>query len=484
MFLHRWKQEPTISTIAPTHEIEATFDCKCPEWKVLCAANRAKQLLGIDHEDGYAMVNQFKQEMETIDRNNIVLVDTEILPSDGGERFKRMFVCYERASYAFKVHCQRLLAVDGWKMNNPYNSVMLVAAALDGNNGILPVAFCEVEVEDMDSWVYFLKNINNALRLESGTGLCILADGDNDVEYAVEEYLAHATYRQCCHRIFTEMVNRFPKAAVHHLFWAACRSTSASAFFKYMELICVQSKECHDWLEKSNWKRWALFCVPEWVKCTCITLTITEKLRNYCQPYLEMNIARKFEAIARLTSELFEQRRMVVWNWNREKVPPKVRDVINDRCIDGKRLSVVQDHGTLLKVTDSLSSSYDLNMEAMTCTCGLWQISGIPYPHACIGIHYINGNVEDYVDELLSVQNFLSTYAPGMMQLPKENAWKWHSGHNLHPPMTVALQPLTLQPPNDITSNKDLQHTLHHYYSTTDNLQVNVFLTLIVCCFP
>lgn len=299
MFLYRWKQEPTINTIALTHEIEATFDCKCPEWKVFCAANRAKQLMGIDHEDGYAMVNQFKQEMETIDRNNIVLVDTKILPSDGGERFKRMFVCYERASYAFKVHCRRLLAVDGWKMNNPYNNVMLVAAALDENNGILPVAFCEVEVEDLDSWVYFLKNINKALRLESGTGLCILADGDNDVEYAVEEYLAHATYRQCCHRIFTEMVNRFPKAVVHHLFWAACRSTSASAFFKYMELICVQSKECHDWLEKSNWKRWGLFCVPELVKCTCITLTITEKLRNYCQPYLEMNIARKFEVIAR-----------------------------------------------------------------------------------------------------------------------------------------------------------------------------------------
>lgn len=57
MFLHRWKQEPTISTIALTHEIEATFDCKCPEWKVFCAVNRAKQLLGIDHEDGYAMVN-------------------------------------------------------------------------------------------------------------------------------------------------------------------------------------------------------------------------------------------------------------------------------------------------------------------------------------------------------------------------------------------------------------------------------------------
>ncbi|GAY64414.1 hypothetical protein CUMW_233390 [Citrus unshiu] len=299
------------------------YGIKCPEWKVFCAANRAKQILGLDYDDGYAMLHQFKEEMERIDRDNIVLLETESHESREEERFKRVFVCCARTSYAFKVHCRGILAVDGWEINNPCNSVMLVAAGLDGNNGILPVAFCEVQVEDLDSWVYFLKNINSALRLENGKGLCILGDGDNGVEYAVEEFLPKAVYRQCCHRIFNEMVRRFPTAPVQHLFWAACRTTSAT------------SQECHDWLKNSNWERWALFCMPHWVKCTCVTLTITEKLHTSFDHYLEMSITRRFAAIARSTAEIFERRRMAVWKWYREKVTPTVQDIIHDRCSDG-----------------------------------------------------------------------------------------------------------------------------------------------------
>lgn len=93
--------------------------------------------------------------MERINSRNIVLLENNRHEYGEVERFKRMFVCWEQTSYAFKNHCRGLLVVDGWKINNPYNSVMLVAAALDGNNGILPIAFCEVEVEDLDSWVFF-----------------------------------------------------------------------------------------------------------------------------------------------------------------------------------------------------------------------------------------------------------------------------------------------------------------------------------------
>ncbi|KAH9664912.1 hypothetical protein KPL70_020165 [Citrus sinensis] len=483
MFLHRWKEQPSISTTEVRNEIESMYGIKCPEWKVFCAANRAKQILGLDYDDGYAMLHQFKEEMERIDRDNIVLVETETHESREEERFKRVFVCCARTSYAFKVHCRGILAVDGWEINNPCNSVMLVAAGLDGNNGILPVAFCEVQVEDLDSWVYFLKNINSALRLENGKGLCILGDGDNGVEYAVEEFLPRAVYRQCCHRIFNEMVRRFPTAPVQHLFWSACRTTSATRFYNYMELISLGSQECHDWLKNSNWERWALFCMPHWVKCTCVTLTITEKLRTSFDHYLEMSITRRFTAIARSAAEIFERRRMVVWKWYREKVTPTVQDIIHDRCSDGRRFIVRKQTGTLLELTDSCSSCYELNMDAMSCSCGLWQISGIPCAHACKGIKYMRRKIEDYVDSMMSVQNYMSTYAPGMMQLPQEYAWKWDAGHTLLPPISLPLKPISAKGTDDLTSNKHLLHVADQYLTPTRNLQVHLFLTQLLCIF-
>ena len=80
--------------------------------------------------------------------------------------------------------------------------------------------------------------------------------------------------------------------------------------------------------------------MPHWVKCTCVTLTIIEKLRTSSEHYLEMSITRRFAAIARSTAEIFERIRMVVWKWYREKVTPTVQDIIHDRCIDGRRFIV------------------------------------------------------------------------------------------------------------------------------------------------
>lgn len=117
-----------------------------------------------------------------------------------------------------------------------------------------------------------------------------------------------------------------------------------------MDLIQQQSQECHDWLLQTNWSSWALFSIPKWVKCTCVTLSITDKLSSCLRQYLKMSIARRFTGIARLTAELFERRRMTVWNWYREKVAPTVREVIYDGTIDSQRFAIVEQNGTTLKL--------------------------------------------------------------------------------------------------------------------------------------
>ena len=173
------------------------------------------------------------------------------------------------------------------------------------------------------------------LCLENGKGLYILGDGDNGIDYAIEEYIPQAAYRRCCHKVFIEMVKRFPTTFMQHLFWSACHSASATIFCKYMDLISYQSQECHDWLLQTNWLSWTLFSMLEWVKCTCLTLSITDKLRKYLSQYLSMSIVRRFVGIAKLTAELFEERRMIVWKWYKEKITPTVKDIIHDHFVDG-----------------------------------------------------------------------------------------------------------------------------------------------------
>ena len=93
IYLHRWKLQPNLRIVDIRDEIEATYGVVCHEAKLLCATKRAKHILGMDHEDGYAILNQFKDKMERINSCNIVLLENNRHEYGEVERFKRMFVC-------------------------------------------------------------------------------------------------------------------------------------------------------------------------------------------------------------------------------------------------------------------------------------------------------------------------------------------------------------------------------------------------------
>jgi len=52
----------------------------------------------------------------------------------------------------------------------------------------------------------------------------------------------------------------------------------------------------------------------------------------------------------------------------------------------------------------------DVNITERTCTCRLWQLTGLPCRHACAAMLYLNLKPEDYVDELLTMDKYNATY--------------------------------------------------------------------------
>ncbi|KAL9419439.1 hypothetical protein AB3S75_037245 [Citrus x aurantiifolia] len=160
---------------------------------------------------------------------------------------------------------------------------------------------------------------------------------------------------------------------------------------------------------------------------------------------------------------------MEVWNWYMEKVMPTVQEVIKDRTIDGKHFVLVEENGTRLKLIDTTSIIFDLNMEAQSCSCGLWQISGIPCAHACKGIQLSMGNVEEYVDNMMSVQNFCSMYALGMMPFPEKHDWKWDACNKLLPPMIESVNTVSMKGSNESASSIPRQCIENNSDSATNN---------------
>ena len=69
--------------------------------------------------------------------------------------FKRLFLSFGAIKRGFLRGCRPFIGFDGCHLKGPYGGVLLSAVALDGNNGLFPVAFVVVKSETKDMWRFF-----------------------------------------------------------------------------------------------------------------------------------------------------------------------------------------------------------------------------------------------------------------------------------------------------------------------------------------
>ncbi|MBA0556414.1 hypothetical protein Golob_026519, partial [Gossypium lobatum] len=76
-----------------------------------------------------------------------------------------LFVSLQASLHGFKNGCLPLLFLDTMTIKSKYQSELLTATALDGNEGIFPIAFAVVDVVNDVNWHWFLVQLKSALSI-------------------------------------------------------------------------------------------------------------------------------------------------------------------------------------------------------------------------------------------------------------------------------------------------------------------------------
>ncbi|KAK9042068.1 hypothetical protein V6N11_017149 [Hibiscus sabdariffa] len=90
--------------------------------------------------------------------------------------FKRLYVCFGGLKEGFKKHCRPVLSLDGCYLKGDFKGEILAAVGRDGNNQLFPVAWAVVEVENRETWAWFLEHIQIDLEIGDGDRFTILSD--------------------------------------------------------------------------------------------------------------------------------------------------------------------------------------------------------------------------------------------------------------------------------------------------------------------
>ncbi|XP_027916010.1 uncharacterized protein LOC114175451 [Vigna unguiculata] len=128
-------------------------------------AHRAKQLAAKvvegSFKDQYRRIYDYAHEIIRSNPGSTVKVKVEDVNDE--KIFMRIYTCLKACKDSF-VSCRPIIGLDGCFLKGQYGGELLTAVGRDANDQMLPIAYAVVEVENKDTWTWFLELLIEDLR--------------------------------------------------------------------------------------------------------------------------------------------------------------------------------------------------------------------------------------------------------------------------------------------------------------------------------
>lgn len=113
-----------------------------------------------EHAESYKNLNKYIYYLIIYNPGIVVKIQLEIREIDSDPLvFKRIYIIFDAIKKRVLEDCRLLIDVDDCHLKGPYGVILLYAVVLDGNRGVLPLAFGIVELEYLNSRNFFMENL-------------------------------------------------------------------------------------------------------------------------------------------------------------------------------------------------------------------------------------------------------------------------------------------------------------------------------------
>ncbi|KAK8655009.1 hypothetical protein V6N13_107601 [Hibiscus sabdariffa] len=367
----------------------------------------ARQQLEGSYKEAYGQLPWYCEKIEEANPGSF----TKLLVGDD-KRFQRLFLSFHATVYGFQSGCRPLLFLEAIPSKSKYHEILLTATALDGDDGIFPVAFAVVDDENEDSWHWFLVQLKSAV--STSRSLTFVSDRDKGLMKHVLEIFENAHHGYSLYYLIDSFIQNLKgpfhgegRASLPGCFLAAAKAVRRGGFKMYTEQIKRVSSSAYDWIMQNEPEYWAnAFFKGELYNH--ITLNIAESYANWIDEARELPIMRKIEVLRCKIMELMEGRRTESSNWT-TKLTPSKQEMLQEEFAKASGLKVLFSSDTLFEVHDNSINVVDIVKQH--CSCAMWKPTGLPCHHAIAVFNYTGRNVYDYCSRYFTADSFRSTFA-------------------------------------------------------------------------
>ena len=205
------------------------------------------------------------------------------------------------------------------------------------------------------------------------------------------EEFPQSEHRFCVQHIYNNFKKRFVGENFKERLWEIGASTTLEHYLDKMEALRIEYPSAHQWLTgvapKEKWVK--AFFSPH-TCCDVLLNNICETFNSKIALAREKAIISMLEDIRTSQMERLQIRGQWIKSYN-HAVPPVIKEIVDKWYARASSWRATWNGDTSYQVSGP-SGQYVVNMRDFTCSCRLWQLTGIPCTHA---IATINKNGED-----------------------------------------------------------------------------------------
>ncbi|XP_021740057.1 uncharacterized protein LOC110706442 [Chenopodium quinoa] len=373
----KFKINPYLKCQEIVDSIWSEWGIKISLWMALKARRMAHRLILGEYKEQYLLLHRYAQEILRSNPDNTV-------------KFKLN-------NNGFLVGCRPFFGLGGCFLKGPYGGQLLVAVDRDGNNQMFPIAWACVEIENTETWTWFLCLLADDLGTADGAGYTIMSDQQKGLLKAVGDIWPSANTRVCARHVYCNFRLKFGGSLQYRrLFWKVAKSTTENEFTRNMQLFSLMSVKVGEDLMKRNYKKWVRAFLTSTSQCESIDNNMNEVFNAYILSSRHKSIITMLEDIRESLMERLHKKRDFIGNKDIQ-IRPRIKKKLKKSKIDARGWVAFWDGHFTYGVREGATQTR-------------YVLSGVPCNHAVAAIWKAIEHPERYVSTWFTKEKYLKAY--------------------------------------------------------------------------
>ncbi|XP_059463443.1 uncharacterized protein LOC132192169 [Corylus avellana] len=250
---------------------------------------------------------------------------------------------------------------------------------------------------------------------------------------SLEQVCPQSEHRTCVRHLYANFRSEGHRGVLlKDLLWQALAAYTKQEFYIVMDEIKRTSKDAHAYLEKVDPNTWCRGWFNTNVKSGLLHNNTCESFNSWIKKFHDQTILSMLEGIRYKLMRTYVRKKEMI-NSMEEAIGPKIRKKLEKEEDEASSCCCTYAGQGMFEV-ECLGRRFVVDVDARTCGCRKWDVTGIPCSHAISAILHQDGDPNDYLSPYYSKEMDLKCYDYIIYPVPSEEQWPRSGQPNIEPP--------------------------------------------------